>query len=290
MQVFGRTAPLLAEVACRRALEQARIEPDRISHLVLVTSTGFMTPGPDIVLAKRLGLRPDVERTVVAMHGCAGGTTGLSAAQRIARSDPDAMVLLVAVEICSIHLRDGTRRDAMVANSLFADGAAAAVLRAVEPGEECLAALGSRHTEVVPDSHRVMEWTLHPTGFDLRLSRDLPDLVHDSLKRLGEAGLAGSRSHDGGRAPITSWVVHPGGPGVLRAVLESLSLDHSALASSARVLREHGNLSSATVLFVLRAELDARSFDAGKQRGVIMSFGPGMCLDTIEFSPGGAPI
>ena len=122
MEVYRAEAPVLAARACRGALSEARLEASEITHLFVVTSTGFMTPGPDIAIAQTLGLDDTVARTTVSMHGCVGGVVGLALAAQVARGDPSARVLMVSVELCTIHMSDGTDREAMVANSLFSDG------------------------------------------------------------------------------------------------------------------------------------------------------------------------
>lgn len=289
MAVYAEEAPRLAAQACTKALADAGLAADQVTHLVVVTSTGFMTPGPDVHVAQALGLRRSVERVVVAMHGCAGGTVGIGVASRIARDDAEARVLLVAVEICSIHLGSGAGREVMVANSLFADGAAAAVIRGVERGEACEVALGERRTSLLPDSQGLLTWRLLPTGFELRLAREIPRRLRAAVGQFVGSPCGPDEARNERLASICSWAVHPGGPGILEAIREGLGLASDDLGSSYSVLRENGNVSSASVLFALRSEIDRSRPQCGVgRRGLMMSFGPGMCIDTIDYSLGGS--
>lgn len=269
----AEAGPMAAESA-RRSLVDAGIEPDRVTHLVTVSCTGFVAPGVDQALMRRLGLRPDVARTHVGFMGCHGLLNGLRVARAFADADEAACVLLCAVELCSLHLQYGWDSERMVANALFADGAASLI---VAPGDmpdvasrACpILAVGST---VFPGCEDAMSWRIGDHGFAMTLSPRVPDVVGRELRSWLSGWLA-----DRGReiGSIGSWAVHPGGPRILSAVGEALGLEPSALSASSRVLAEHGNMSSATIAFVLER---LRAADAPGP-WVAMGFGPGLAVE-----------
>jgi predicted naringenin-chalcone synthase len=274
MDAFREHAPPLAAAACRRALASAGVAPDAITHLVVVTCTGFYAPGPDVDLVHLLGLRPDVERTLVGFMGCYAAFNGLRAGRQAALSRRDAKALVVCVELCSLHFRPDPAPDNVVANALFGDGAAAVVVAADRDGCEPLVRLGPAATRVEPGTGRAMGWEIGDDGFRMRLSSYVPQLVAAPLAEF-VAPL---------RAPETaSWCVHPGGRAVLDHVEDALALGPDALASSRGVLRDLGNVSSATLLFVLEREI-ARLAEG--DRGVMLGFGPGLTLEAAAFTRG----
>jgi len=290
MDVYRAEAPSLAARACRGALEEAEIAAPDVTHLIVVTSTGFMTPGPDIAIARLLGLNASVERTTVSMHGCVGGVVGLALAAQIVRGIPTARVLMVGVELCTIHLGGGTDRQTMVANSLFSDGAAAVVVAPESPRRRGLATLGVRRTMIVPDSSDSLQWNLAPNRFELVLSRNLPAQIEAHVADF----VLRFKASDGGReavcdhsTSISSWSVHPGGAAILRGVQRSLGLAEYDLMSSHEALRLTGNLSSASVLCALDRELRRQPRSRNSTRGLVLGFGPGLCIDGIEYSLGG---
>lgn len=265
----------LAERACRGALAQAGVEPGEISHLVTVSCTGFAAPGVDIALIKRLGLSFDVERTHVGFMGCHGALNGLRVSRGLLAAEPAARVLLCSVELCSLHYAYGWDPKKVVGNALFADGAAAVVLgneeRTPPPPAEGwrLAASGAR---LFPDSEPAMAWRIGDHGFDMILSTKVPNLIQRHLRPwleawLAEQGLSVER--------VGSWAVHPGGPRVLTCVEASLGLPPEATAVSREVLENYGNMSSATILFILR-----RLIGEGASRPcVAIGFGPGLAAE-----------
>lgn len=289
MDVYRSEAPLLAARACRGALEEAGIVPAEVTHLIVVTSTGIMTPGPDVAIAQLLGLSESVERTIVAMHGCVGGVVGLALAAQIVRGDPDARVLMVSVELCTIHLGGGSDRQTMVANSLFSDGSAAVVVGSESSTRSGLASLGARNTVIVPGSTNALQWNLAPDGFELKLSRELPRAIQSHVAAfVSRFENSGERNEEGGiRLPISSWAVHPGGVAILRGVQRGLGLSDRDLMTSIETLSSSGNQSSSAVLYALDRELRRPSPASERRRGLILGFGPGLCIDGIEYSLGG---
>jgi predicted naringenin-chalcone synthase len=223
-----------------------------------------------------LGLPATVERTHVGYMGCHGALNGLRVARGYADADPGARVLLCAVELCSLHYYYGWSPGLMIANALFADGAAAVVgaPAAAAPADAwCAAATGSC---LVPDSAKAMTWTVGDHGFEMSLARQVPALIAQHVRPWLEAWLA----REGvALEEVGSWAVHPGGPRILDAVEEGLGLPRAATAVSRAVLAEHGNMSSPTVLFVL-----GRLWAAGAPRPcVALGFGPGLVAEAALF-------
>lgn len=270
MAIYKREAVPLAEVAARRALDAAGLMPSQITHLIVTTCTGFFAPGPDVMLSLRLGLSPDVQRVQLGFLGCYAGVTGLRTAQQIVRADPKARVLLVSVELCSLHFQRTPDVATVVANMLFADGAGAAVLSAEGDGPGVLAA----RTALSPDTLDDMGWNIGDHGFEMHLSPKVPAHLRTAVGPF-IAGLA----HDAGfeAAEVTGWAIHPGGRAVVEAVGQAQGLTAGDLKASLGVLQRIGNVSSATVLFVLESLLQ----DGWQGPGLALAFGPGLTMEGV---------
>jgi predicted naringenin-chalcone synthase len=270
MAVYRREAPPLAARAAAAALEQAAAESYEIAHLVTVSCTGFHAPGIDIELIQRLALRPNVERTHVSFMGCHGAINGLRVARALAQSAPRNKVLLCAVELCSLHYQYAWHPELLVGNAVFGDGAAALVGAASDDRSAWrLAATGSC---VLPDSQDAMSWSISDHGFQMQLSARVPDLISTHLRPWLEVWLAGYGLKI---SSIGSWAVHPGGPRILSAVEVALGLDEQATALSREVLRDYGNLSSPTVLFVLERMMQIEA----PRPCLMLGFGPGLVAE-----------
>jgi alkylresorcinol/alkylpyrone synthase len=272
---YALEASRLAVDAARRAVAAASIDPAAVTHLVTCSCTGFASPGVDIEVIAQLGLSPGVARTHVGFMGCHGAFNTLRVADAFASTAPDAVVLAVCVELCSLHFQYGDHDDHVVANSLFADGAAAAVCRTAGPAAAQRVGpwrLTHQASRLLPGSQREMGWLIGDHGFEMSLSARVPDLIAAHLAPAVVAMLA-----DAGVPPdaVTSWAVHPGGPRILTAVEAALELPPDALAASRGVLAEHGNMSSATILFVLER---LRAADA-QGPCVALAFGPGLTVE-----------
>jgi len=270
MRVFRDVAPRVAAEAATCALAQARLAPEEVDHLIVVTCTGVYVPGPDVDLVRLLGLRTDVHRSFVSMMGCSGAFHGLRVARDAVEQTPSSKALLVCVELASTNFEGSSEPNRIISNALFGDGAAAAVVEA-QP-ERSLVELGESRSVIATEAAHVMRWDLTEHGFQLELSPDLPEEVRRRIRCFVDP--LTERSH------CSSWVVHPGGPAILRAVAEELDLPEGALGSAFETLREYGNLSSATALFVLEREL--RSLSPG-QSGIMIGMGPGLALEACLF-------
>jgi predicted naringenin-chalcone synthase len=251
-----------------------------VTHLVTVSCTGFVAPGLDRDLIHTLRLAPTVERTHVGYMGCHGALNGLRVARAFTGADPGARVLVCAVELCSLHYHYGWDPEKLVANALFADGAAAVAgcpAAAAPRGAWRVAATGSC---LVPASADAMSWVVGDHGFEMALSRRVPELIARHLR----PWLQGWLERQGvPLAEVGSWAIHPGGPRILEAVEEGLELPRSASEASRAVLAECGNMSSATVLFVLD-RLRARG---ARLPCVALAFGPGLAAEALLFRDGG---
>ncbi|HEY2910777.1 MAG TPA: type III polyketide synthase [Gemmataceae bacterium] len=272
MRIYAEEAGPLAVRAAKIALTESATPAADITHLVTVSCTGFAAPGVDYALIRGLGLPPTVQRTHVGFMGCHGALNGLRVANAFASADPNARVLLCAVELCSLHYYYGNEADKLVANAIFADGAAAIVGTSGNDAWR-LTASGSC---LIPDSANAMGWAVGDRGFEMTMARQIPALIARHLRPWLERWLA-----DNGLslAAVRSWAVHPGGPKILAAVEEGLALPRDALAASWGVFAEYGNMSSPTVLFVLDRLRKANA----PRPCVALGFGPGLVAEAAIF-------
>lgn len=250
---LAHAVDLLAQAA-QRALDEAGLDAADIDAIVAVSTTGIATPSLDARLMTRMGFRRNVERLPVFGLGCAGGVLGLSRAAAMAIARPTSRVLLLVVELCGLTFRNQDRsKSNLVATALFGDGAAAAVI-SCRPEYAASPRLGPWGEHTWPDSLDVMGWDVADDGLKVLFSRDIPALVREDLRPVVDAFLA-----DNGAtlSDIAGFVCHPGGAKVIDALEDCFELQRGDLTLARQVLREHGNMSAATVLFVLRAALDA---------------------------------
>ena len=262
------------ELACR-AVEALDVAGERITHLVVASCTGFTAPGLDQLIADRLGLGGGLERTLIGFMGCYAAVPALRAAHHAVRSDPAARVLVVNLELCSLHLQETGDLATILSFLLFGDGASAALVTAEPEG----IALRDFRAVTIPDTQGLITWAIGDQGFDMHLSGLVPSRIASALRaeraRNDDGGLLrGDRASD-----VALWAVHAGGRTVLDAVEIGLELPGDALACSREVLRDVGNVSSATIMFVLQRLLEGR----GPAPGMAMAFGPGMAAETFRF-------
>jgi len=243
-----------------------------VTHLIVTSCTGLSAPGVDLAIVRRCGLDPSVERTVVGFMGCYAAITALKLARHIVRSEPSAKVLVVSVELCTLHLQETDDLDRLLTFLLFSDGASAALVSAAPVG----LALDGFCAVLVPDAADQITWTIRDLGFEMMLSGRVPGTINEALRATAAQVLSGLAAGE-----IDLWAVHPGGRRVLDAVEGAFALEAPALATSRGVLRDHGNMSSPTVMFVLERLLRAKA-PAGA-RGCAMAFGPGLTAETMLF-------
>ena len=265
MIAYQEHARRLAVEAAAGAIESDRGRPHEITHLVTASCTGFDAPGVDRSIIEAVGLPADVRRTHVGFMGCHAAVNALAVARAFAAEDPRHRVLVVCVEISSVHFHRDQRLDRLISNTLFADGAAATVVALDDTGPE----LATTAATIIPDTTEVMGWRIGDHGFEMTLGAEVPDHLRANLPTWIERTLA-----DQGLSidAIGGWAIHPGGPRVIDAVVESLDLSEDAGATSRSILREHGNMSSVTLLFIL----DRLARAAVPRPWGGLAFGPGL--------------
>ncbi|HZG56976.1 type III polyketide synthase [Paenibacillus sp.] len=290
-RLFVEQAAALAERAVRRCLAGAGVEPSDVDHVLLVTTTGTATPSIDAYLCNRLSFRSDAKRTPIWGLGCAGGAAGLSRAYEYVKAFPKERCLLVAVELCSLtFIRNDASKSNLVATSLFADGAAAALVvgeEAFRRGETAAPRIVGTRSELWPDSLDVMGWDVTNDGLKVVFSKDIPTLVSQSMRGIVDRLIAPRGLAD---SDVETFALHPGGKKVLEAYEAALGLGAGALNASERVLRRYGNMSSATLLFVLEEAYGAASRPRNGSHGIAGALGPGFSSEMLllEFNSGSA--
>ena len=278
--VYRREAPPLFAAAAQDALARAGLVPADVTHVITASCTGCFAPGPDFRLVRDLGMPLTVERYHLGFLGCAAAFPALRAAARICAAQPGAIVLVACAELCTLHIRSSSDPEQIVASAVFADGAAAAVVSSAAPRVDGpVFDVGDFWTTITSDGESDMDWTIGDRGFEMVLTAEVPRIVGREVRSAVQAAL--------GDAPLASavdaWAVHPGGRSVLDRVEAGLELSLDALARSRAVLREFGNMSSATVLFILQRILEDDALgDAARVVG--LAFGPGLTVETATFT------
>lgn len=270
---YACEAGKLAARACASAVAEAGMLPSRITHLVVVSCTGLFSPGLDAELIEQLGLPRDVGRVNIGFMGCHGALNGLRAAAALTQGVPDALVLLCCVELCSLHFSYGFNRQRVIANALFADGAAAVVLGTRRGSGLHLEDVASFLTHGSSDA---MTWRIGDHGFEMGLTPEVPRRIRSALRSWLEPWLA---VHELRIDEVAQWVIHPGGPEIIHAATDALGLRPEAGDYSRAVLADHGNMSSPTVLFILQ-RMRLRN-EAGPI--VALGFGPGLMFEAGLF-------
>lgn len=286
MEVYAQHAgPLICKTS-RLAIDRAGLAPSRITHLVTVSCTGFVAPGLDHALIQSLGLTGTVQRVHVGFMGCHAMVNGLRVAQAICQADGNAVVLVSSVELCSIHQQYSEDPEQIVANSLFSDGSASAIvvpyrqalaMHQVDPSWRMVSSLSLK----VPDSADLMTWKIGDHGFQMTLSSQVPKRIEEELRVpletwLGTLGVSTKE--------IKQWVVHPGGPRILDAVEGAIGLGSESLSASRETLANYGNMSSPTIVFIMEEILRrCESEGSSRERGLwlLLGFGPGLHAEAM---------
>lgn len=273
---YARESRKLAVELARKTLEGMPALPVQdITHIIFASCTGFANPGPDYHIIRELGLRENVQRYTLGFMGCYAAFPALRMAAQFCAADASAVVLVICLELCTLHMQINDQPDSILANSVFADGAAAAIISAREPAAGSPAfRLSGFESALLASSEQDMAWEIGDQGFNIVLSTYVPGIIGANIRSLlgGVLGRQGLEL-DG----VAQWAVHPGGRAILDKVQESLELERDALDTSRGVLRDFGNMSSATILFVLQRLLE----DPAKSgRTCAIAFGPGLTVET----------
>lgn len=270
---------LALEVAESLLAQDAEVSAADITHIVTVSCTGFFAPDLGYALIKDLGLSPSTHRYHIGFMGCFAAFQALQMAAAFCAAEPDALTLVVCVELCSLHLHLDEQPDNLVSAAIFADGAAGALVGTRAPCGHKSYRMDGFSTTVAATGEADMAWTLGDHGFDMTLSRYVPGILATNLK----TALKPVQSLVEDFSKIRHWAVHPGGRAILDKVEEGMSLQPGQLASSRYVLAHYGNMSSATILFVLKHLLEL-PLEAGSERVLAMAFGPGITIESAVLS------
>ncbi len=273
MNIFNRQAPLLSVDAIRKCLDHVH-DPKKITHLITVSCTGMSAPGLDLMITEMMDFDKSIFRTSVNFMGCYAAIHALKIADTICKAEQNAQVLIVCTELCTLHFQKEKTIDNITSSLLFGDGCAAALVTSSNynfPGIH----LKSFYSEIVPKGKRDMAWELSSSGFLMTLSGYVPDLIEEDLETIANKSL---NKADLNKTDISHWCIHPGGKRVLEAVQKSLHIDESNLHSSYHVLSEFGNLSSATILFILKEMMQNKK---AIQNIFGAAFGPGLTVETF---------
>jgi predicted naringenin-chalcone synthase len=273
----------LATAAARLALAKVDMPAGRVGNLVTVSCTGFFAPGLDTEIIQSLSLPRSVSRTNVGFMGCHGAMNGMRVGSALAR-ESQSVSLVVAAELCSLHFQYGRNSDDLLANALFADGAAAVLLSDHWPQEAAVStgafpriySLAASASRLLPDSSQAMTWQIGDHGFSMTLSPEVPTLIREHLTPWLSEWLA---QFDLNIGAVGAWAVHPGGPRVLEAVEQALALEPQALSISREIFTRLGNMSSPTILFILEGLLSA----SVPPPIVALAFGPGLTIEAALF-------
>jgi len=270
---------LFVETARQTIDENPSISAQNITHVITVSCTGFFAPEPGFEIIKQLGLSPATQRYHLGFMGCFAAFPAMKMAKSFCESQPDAAVLVVCLELCSIHLQNSQQTDNLISASVFADGAAGLIISKKQPTELPTYQLSRFSTTIAEQSEKDMAWTIGDNGFEMVLSTYVPAIIESNL----EEAISPLFDHYKLQSQqVKHWAIHPGGRAILDKVQQNFSLQDRQLASSRKVLANYGNMSSATILFVL-ADLLQRTSESEEESVLAMAFGPGLTIESGLF-------
>ncbi len=269
MLTFEKYAFQLAKPAVEKVL--STVNKDSLTHIIICSCTGFYAPGLDYDIMQHFDLPANIERTQVGFMGCHGAINALKVADHIVKANPNAKVLLVNCELCSLHFRKNIEPANLLGFLLFADGATAAVISAETNGLK----IEGFYSHVIPDTAEQITWHIADEGFEMHLSPKIPSMMLDQLPDLMPKVLADHSKDD-----INLWAIHPGGRRILDSVKSAIPIAEPELQFSRSVLRRYGNMSSATLMFILHDMLYNTEIQGN---GCAMGFGPGVAVESMRF-------
>ncbi|MCW9707442.1 type III polyketide synthase [Aliifodinibius sp. 1BSP15-2V2] len=270
-----KAKPLWVKTARKTIEENPSVNKTDITHIITVSCTGFFAPEPGFEIIKELNLSSSTERFHLGFMGCFAAFPAMKMAQSFCAAQPDANVLIVCLELCTLHLQNSEATDHLISASVFADGAAGLIVSARQPVKRALK-LEHFSTTIAEETEEDMAWTIGDTGFEMVLSSYVPDLIKSNLSDAIQPLL---EAYHISLADINRWAVHPGGRAILDKVHQSCNLQPEQLAASRKVLANYGNMSSATILFVLKELLDSTE-ENNKTTTLALAFGPGLTIES----------
>lgn len=283
MELYERESVIIGVAAGQQALEDyarstlsdVQEVADSITHLLVTSCTGFFAPGLDQMIARQLNVRSTVERTLIGFMGCSAAFNALRLAQHIVQGQPAARVLIVCVELCSLHIQPGERRVDLVDASFFADGAAACIVGLPAAEQRDVFAINGFHTSLTPENEANMVWQIRDYGFVMQLSPQVPENLAQVAPQALQT-LLGEAAPD-----LHFWAIHPGGRAIVDRLAQVFALSPADVEPSRAVLRRYGNMSSPTILFVLEEIRERLRQKAATTHldGVAMGFGPGLVTE-----------
>ncbi|MEO9482547.1 MAG: type III polyketide synthase [Ekhidna sp.] len=278
MLIYQHHAISLAKEACDKALSVASFDKEEISHLIAVSCTGMYAPGLDIELVDKLGLPTSTQRTAINFMGCYAAFNAMKVAQNTIEADASAKVLIVCVELCSIHLQQKTDDENLLANAIFGDGAAAMIVSS-QPSQNALE-MKNFYNDLALSGRDEMGWYIGDHGFEMRLSSKVPDVIKEGIGELTHRLLEQFQLEV---SDIDFFAIHPGGKRILDVIEEKLQITKEQNSIAREILRTHGNMSSPTVLFVIKSIVDRLTVADDQKHLLSFAFGPGLTLESAVF-------
>ena len=278
MKVFEKKALPLALDAIDNCLKDAAFDKKDITHLITVSCTGMYAPGIDLEIVDRLQLRKNIERTCINYMGCYAAFNALKVSNAICTADPDANVMIVCVELCTIHYQKNKNWDHLLSNAIFGDGAAAVLVQGKKPLAHTSLSLESFFCDIAIEGRNDMAWHISDFGFEMTLSSYIPDMIKGGIKKLTKNLLNNIQLDP---QDIDLYAIHPGGKRILEVIEEELQLPKEKNKYAYEVLKNYGNMSSPTVLFVLYYILKALKQEDHQKNILGFAFGPGLTLESM---------
>ncbi|MEO8962310.1 MAG: type III polyketide synthase [Ginsengibacter sp.] len=280
MEWFSKTAPALSIKAVEKCIDH-NINKNEITHLITVSCTGMSAPGLDLQIMEMMDLPKNIFRTSVNFMGCYAAIHGMKLADAFCKSDKKAKVLVVCTELCTLHFQNNLTPDNVAASLLFGDGSAA-ILVTHDDNDFWGLTMKNFYSEVCFNGKEHMSWQLSSSGFLMKLSGYVPDLIEQDFNHLLENALQDANLE---KDDISDWCIHPGGKRILTSIEKCTAITHDELACSYKVLNDYGNMSSPTILFVLKEIIDSLAKKAKKTINIFgAAFGPGLTMETFILS------
>jgi len=252
-------------------------QENKITHLITISCTGFYSPGPDFDIMRNLNLNRNIERYNLGFMGCYAVIPGLKMANQICNANRNARVMVISTELCTLHFQGGSNTDELISASVFADGAAGAIVSSEKPETGSHFEIKEFASTIIEEGAGDMAWTIGDTGFNMVLSAYIPELLSSNLAGFLKPVF---KQYNLRKSDVNHWAVHPGGRAILDKIEQHLELQPDIMKYSRRVLSEYGNMSSATILFVLKDILEAKKMNQTSEHVFAMAFGPGLTIES----------